>query len=477
MGASRQRALAMIILVVMPLCVASITGLGFWRLSAAMSNLGDEYDEIRGLEDIDEDVTSARLVMESGSPAMRETARGMLEKASAALVSYLAEQSEQESDPTHQAIEAAEATKLIALLHSIVEADPSTMQAQVSRVGEVRAGLDRLKRAADTNVRASQAMAQTARRSTLVWVITSSILCSGLCIALISWANHDVNKRLRSVYLRLARQSGTPAPPASRELVGIVSQIEGLGSGLADRIEESGRELLRRERLAAIGVLAADIAHEINNPMNAVLGLTELGLQTIQRAPVDEHARADIEESLRIVCREAGRCKVIVERFLAMARTDRRPGIFDATSLVRETIQVAQAARPDRASCFVQTAEQLSIPAFAKASDVRQILLTLLINAADAIEGDGRVEVDATRTDSEIWIRVRDDGCGFSDDVRQQLFTPFQSLSEHGKGLGLGLSIAHTLAASMGAALRAFSDGPGKGSTFIIAIPAREFQP
>lgn len=156
---------------------------------------------------------------------------------------------------------------------------------------------------------------------------------------------------------------------------------------------------------------------------------------------------------------------------MSMVRSDRKSSWFDATRLVRETIQVAQAARPDKAGCFVATGGVASVRAFGPADDVRQILLTLLINAADAIGATGRIEVDATQAEQEVWLRVRDNGRGFTESMRQSFFTPFKSFSENGAGAGLGLSIAQALAEGMGATLRPFSDGPGRGSMFVLAVP------
>ncbi len=477
MGVSRQQVVAMVLLIVLPLCVATIAALGLWKLDFAMQNVAEEYDELRELERIDEDLSNARLALESDDPKLHAAARTLIEHAEAELVTYLATQYEGVAEQDHQAVESAEASKLTKILRELLDVPLKDLPAQAQRVTDVRAGLDRLDHAADSGVRSAQVAAYHARRATLLWIVGSSVACAVLCIGLLAWSTRSVNLRLRELHQRLSAQTpGATAKPA-RELGGVVTQIEEMNSRMIEKIEESGRELLRRERLAAIGLLAADVAHEINNPMNAMLGLTELGLQTTERGPIDEPARAELSESLRVVRREALRCKAIVGRFMAMVRTDRKPSWIDTSRLVTETIQVAQAARPDRAACYVNASEGLNVLAFAPSNDVRQILLTLLINAADAVAPDGRIEVDATRTEQEIWIRVRDNGRGFTEAMRQTFFTPFKSHSEDGRGLGLGLSIAQALAEAMGATLRAFSDGPGCGSTFVLAIPYREERP
>ena len=143
-------------------------------------------------------------------------------------------------------------------------------------------------------------------------------------------------------------------------------------------------ELLRRERVAGIGLLAADVAHEINNPMNAILGLSELSLQATGRGPLSDAARNELHESLTVIRREAVRCKEIVERLMAMVRVRGESQWFDATRLLVETVEVAMASRPDKARCFHVLRSGQPVQVFAPSHEVRQIILTLLINAADA---------------------------------------------------------------------------------------------
>jgi C4-dicarboxylate-specific signal transduction histidine kinase len=159
---------------------------------------------------------------------------------------------------------------------------------------------------------------------------------------------------------------------------------------------------------------------------------------------------------------------------MAMVRGNSKPQHFDATRLLVETVDVARAARPDKANCIHAIGTERSLQIYAPPQEVRQIILTLLINAADAITNDGRIEVDATRADGEVWLRVRDNGRGFTPQMQEGFFTPFQTSRAETGGTGLGLSIANTLSLDIGAELRSFSDGPNKGSLFLLAIPVDE---
>lgn len=488
MTIERRQLIAMVLMVVLPLCVAGLSTLGLLQLGRILDNVSEEYAEARMLEPINRDLRIALLALDADAAVPPSAVRPALENAEAGLVEYLATQYDDVGSIQHQAVESGQASELLRQLRTVLGDEEAwrTSTGLSEEIQEVRSGLAALEAEADNAVQGSHELARNSRDSTLSLVFGATLLSTASCIALVIWSTRRVNLRLRELHLRLAtRLPGTTAGTAG-SVDGVVTQIEELNSRMLERIEESGRELLRRERLAGIGLLAADVAHEINNPMNAMLGLSELGLQSIERGPVDEVTRSELAESLRVIRREAFRCKGIVERLMAMVRSDRTSSWFDATRLVEETVQVARAARPDKAGCFATSGARVSTRAFGPAEDVRQILLTLLINAADAVGADGRIEVDATQTEREVWLRVRDNGRGFSEAVRQTFFTPFQSYSRsqgqeghggdkgEGKGAGLGLSIAHALAEGMGAALRPFSDGPGRGSMFILAIPVPE---
>lgn len=479
MSVSKRQMIAMVLLVALPLCVTALTAIGLWQLDLVLQDVAEEYAEVRVLQPIDRDLSEAVLALNSADPKLQATARGYLEDAEAALVRYLATQYKSVETAEHQAFESGHASTLLGQLQELLttEGQIGPRPEQIARVAGLHKGLDALHQAADSGVQHAHHIALRARQMTLWRVIGGSLASTVICAALLIWSTRTVNQRLRDLHQRLASHSLGAAVKPARGLGGVVSQIEALNVRMLERIEESGRELLRRERLVGIGLLAADVAHEINNPMNAMLGLSELGLKTVEKGPIDEITRVELQESLQIVRREALRCKSIVERLMAMVRSDRKASWFDATRLVQETVQVAQAARPDRASCFVITGGEVNVCAYGPANDVRQILLTLLINAADAVAPDGRIEADATKTEKEVWLRIRDNGRGFTESMRQTFFTPFQSYSEDGKGTGLGLSIAQALAEGMGASLRPYSDGPGRGSMFILAIPTPENVP
>lgn len=476
MSLAGRQLIAMILLVTLPLSVGTLTAIGLWQLDRSLDSVSEEYAELRVVQGIDRDLSAAAIALASEDPKLRASAREFLKSAESALVQYLATQYDDVASAEHQAIESSSASSILSRLQDILASDLGGADGPrpVEQVAELRRNLDALQRTADAGVQSAHQAADRSRRSTLWRVIGASLISTLACIGLVAWTMRSVNRRLRDLHQRLTAHAPGEVPTPAKGLGEVVTQIEGINARMLRKIEESGRELLRRERMVGIGMLAAEVAHEINNPMNAILGLSELGLRSVGAGPLSGAGQAELKESLQVVRREALRCKAIIERLMAMVRTDRKPGWFDASRLVEETVQVAKAARPDRASCFHVTGSAVPIRVFASANDVRQVLLILLINAADAVASDGRIEIDAMETGKEVWFRVRDNGRGFTEEMRQTFFTPFSSHREDGTGTGLGLSIAQALTEGMGATLRPFSEGLGTGSLFILAIPVPE---
>jgi len=468
--------MTMVLLVVLPLSVTVITWLGLSRMNVELQQVAEEFAEARVLQPIESDLALAAVELQQAGAGFEAGALERLRAAETAMVGFLSEQYDSVAEESHQAEESVHASRALRELQRLIAEDwdrtPASERAQTVR--EIQVSVQRLYRDADSGVLSAPAAAQATRRRTMALVLVASLVSAVVCIVLSAWSTRSVSGRLRELRRTVAARADGTETPEPRGVDGVMSQIEELNERMLLKIEENNRELLRRERMAGIGLLAADVAHEINNPMNAMLGLSELSLQATGRGPIDEDARSELHESLTVIRREVLRCRGIVERLMAMVRGAGEPQWFDVARLLTETVSVARAARPDKARCFVVIGDERTIKLFAPAEDVRQIVLTLLINAADAVGDDGRIEVDCTRTDREVWIRVRDNGTGFSADTEATFGVPFATTRRDRGGTGLGLSIAHTITADIGAELRAFSEGPGAGSLFVLVFASPE---
>lgn len=476
MGIQVRLIITMALLVLLPLSISLISWTGLKEMDQELLEVAEEFEETKSLQAVYTSLAIAAYALEQESPAFEDDALLQLNRAEDALREYLAEQYRGVSSDDHQADESSRASILLREIGELIGQRWSeyTAQERLTHTVEIRDGLKALFADAEAGVLDAPVAARSARQRTIGFVLVACISSALICIAFSVWSTRGVFRRLRELRDAMASDSSSKPGSAPRDVPGMVTQIEELNRRMIERMEEKNRELLRRERMAGVGLLAADVAHEINNPLNAMLGLTELSLRTTGTDQIDENARKELHESLTVIRREVLRCSGIVKRLMAMVRGSSTPQRTDATRILMDSVSIAKAARPDRDHCFVSTGNSKPVHVMVPPDDLRQILLTLLINAADAVDNDGRIEYDTVETDREVWLRIRDNGRGFSASTQANFNVPFSTTRHAEGGTGLGLSIAHTIATDIGVEIRAESKGPGCGSTFVIAIPAQE---
>ena len=242
-----------------------------------------------------------------------------------------------------------------------------------------------------------------------------------------------------------------------------------------ERLGEAQQRLVRSERLASVGRLAAGLAHEVGNPLSALIGFQDL----LIAGDLDDDERLDFLARMR---RETERIHRILRDLLDFARPSAKssdteqeePG--DVRLAVSETLALVA---PQRSWKEIRVTQQLDpdLPAVTlPRPKLMQVLLNLLMNAADAVGDGGRVHVGAVRTPSGVRISVEDDGPGLPEEVRQHLFEPFVTTKEVGKGTGLGLAVCRGLVESAGGTV--VLDGSyGPGARFLIDLPAASAHP
>ncbi len=246
-----------------------------------------------------------------------------------------------------------------------------------------------------------------------------------------------------------------------------------------EKLRRAQDDLVRSEKLASMGRLVAGIAHEINNPVNAVintLGPLEEALQTLVAAPNSEaaaRAATDAGEMLRVVQRGAARSKAIVQALHNYSRGDeQRPrelslarSVDDTLDLLRHhlrNVRVEKQIDPD-----------LRITGFP--GQIDQVFMNLITNAAQAVgerEPGGTIRVAVAARADDVEITVSDDGPGIAAEVIPRIFDPFFTTKDVGEGSGLGLSIVHGIVDRHGGRIEVQSR-VGEGTTFRITLPAR----
>lgn len=249
----------------------------------------------------------------------------------------------------------------------------------------------------------------------------------------------------------------------------------------AARVIESSQAYERvkeRDRLAALGEMAAGLAHEIRNPLGAIKGAAQL-LMTSEGVPAA--ASAENTEFLQIIVEEANRLNNVVTRFLDYARAERpgREGAdkVDLNSVVRKTVQLLQKDLPAKIELRVRTDDQLPMVA-GDPESLLQVFLNLGQNAIQAMPDGGVLEVLTTRRRRSrlgygqfCEVRFRDTGIGIPRDRLKKLFIPFYTTKQ--KGTGLGLAISHRIINQHAGTIEVRST-IGQGSTFSVFLPAAE---
>jgi signal transduction histidine kinase len=239
-------------------------------------------------------------------------------------------------------------------------------------------------------------------------------------------------------------------------------------NSMARAVEERERGLVRSERLAAVGKMAAMITHEVRNPLSSIGLNTELLEEELGKADGATEARALCTS----IHREVDRLTAITEEYLSFARLPKPKIAHEPVNAMVDAL--ATFVREDLATKHVELTVELGDgdpKAMIDAAQLRQCLLNLVRNAADAVaaKGRGRVTLRTRRTGERIVIEVEDDGIGIPADVLPKLFDPFFSTKEGGSGLGLALT--QQIVKDHGGDLEVTST-VGKGTTFRMSVPA-----
>ena len=233
-------------------------------------------------------------------------------------------------------------------------------------------------------------------------------------------------------------------------------------------------QLLQAEKMSSIGVLAAGVAHEINNPLNSMALYAEALLRRLRDEPeLQGDQRLEVFRGyLDVIVREAHRCKGIIESLLSFSRrSDGSMGLLDLNPLIREVLElVRHRARYE----LIEIQEDLAPclpPVHGDSAGLRQVILNLSMNALQSIEGKGQIAISTRDDEGMVTLRVKDSGCGIPKELLEQIWSPFFTTKPVGQGLGLGLSVTYNIIRKHGGEILVESES-GRGSTFTVRLPA-----
>lgn len=250
--------------------------------------------------------------------------------------------------------------------------------------------------------------------------------------------------------------------------------LEAAQDARMDELEEGRirQQLFESEKLAATGRLTASIAHEINNPLEAIKNALYL---LVAGSQMDDPQR----EFLELAQRETERVSRIIRQMLGVARPSMRMAPTDVNKVVQEVIALVEPQLRRRHITPRMELDENLPPIMASADQLKQVFLNLFLNARDAMPSGGELLVQtriAQRQDSVVLaekhlvVRIRDDGEGIPEEIRRRVFEPFFSTKGERRGTGLGLWVCQEIVRSHGGQIQVNSK-VGKGTTFLVGLP------
>jgi len=266
----------------------------------------------------------------------------------------------------------------------------------------------------------------------------------------------------------------------TEELARAQQELTGWARTLEERVERKTSELRRAqahlvasEKMAALGKLAATVAHEVNNPLSGILTYARLTQKALETDGRDPAKKTEMLDQLRIIERESRRCGDIMRNLLTFARQappQRAPQHLN--TLVERTLALVQ-HRMELQGIELEKHLAADLPPLAcDAGQIQQVLLALLVNAAEAMPRGGRLRVE-TRLDPAghgVEARVEDTGPGIPPEMLPRIFEPFFTTKEDEQRTGLGLAVAESIVEQHGGALTVRS-APGAGAEFTVHLP------
>ena len=278
---------------------------------------------------------------------------------------------------------------------------------------------------------------------------------------------------LDNLEIPLFRGSGTPGQfsislSPMRDEQGEINSVVVVMTDITDAASLQAK-LMHTEKMAALGQLVSGVAHEVNNPLAAIVGFTDLLLE-------NPAVPDDAKEELQVILQEAQRTRVIVQNLLSFARqmpAQREPAQIN--SILRQTLKLRAY---DLENHGVELTEKYAVELPMVIGDphqLQQVFLNILNNAYDAVQEirrTGKIEVQTLHRADKIEIMFRDNGPGISQIDR--IFDPFFTTKEVGKGTGLGLSICYGIIQAHRGEIIAKNNPDGDGSTFIVRLPIAE---
>ena len=295
---------------------------------------------------------------------------------------------------------------------------------------------------------------------------TAPLLLDVLLLNFVGWATGflvEGERRQRRAYQELFSQYRDTLETLNRRSETLARMHEELEHRMAEkgRLEE---EVRQADRLAALGRMAAGLAHEIRNPA----GIIKTTAQLLKK----EFPNPELEEYIRVIVVEADRLNRVLNDFLDFARPKKpERTLLDINELLDESVAIMERYLSERKVEVVKEYSQGPLLVFADANQFKQVFFNLMMNSAEAMPEGGQIFLRSSLEGDRVRLELRDTGQGIAPADRERIFEPFFTTKEG--GTGLGLAVVHRIIDLHAGTITVQSE-PGLGTTFTIKLPAKQ---
>lgn len=482
MSIARRLTFSTVLTVISLGLIAAVSVWGLTGLSRDLDVTLREYQRLREIYEVGLYVARAKAQFESfGDPGQVIIE---LERAATKLTIFLGEE-EAKDDVMVAAI-----MELRTVVKDPVR--PENEAKVAARFNQLLGQVAQMATAAGDVIKQTQLSATQKRQTSirLVIIIAGLIIAGAFLVSVWQYASvMGPLRRLRTGVKRIAAGNFSDRLEATRggefadvaaDFNNMAAQLDELYRNLEQKVREKSRELVRSERLASVGFLAAGVAHEINNPLSIVSGYAELSLRKLEQNK--DNAKEEASRALQIICDETFRCKRIIEKLLSLARGGDE-AVTDV-SIPHVAIDVAEMVQGlpryrNRTLEWQSPGAADGLTVRGNETELKQVLLNLTVNALEAAPPkSGRVVIEAHREGRNVVLSVSDNGKGMSAQTLARVFEPFYTEKrgvaggDEEPGTGLGLAISHAIVTEHGGRITAESKGLGQGSRFTVTLPA-----
>ncbi len=234
-----------------------------------------------------------------------------------------------------------------------------------------------------------------------------------------------------------------------------------------EQLRQLNEQLIRTEKLAAMGTLSAGVAHEVNNPLASISSL-------IQMMQAKQNVDDDTREKLKLISAQITRITQVTKDMMDFARV--RPAaksLVNVNEIIDSSLRLASFDKSFQRLNLKKVLESNLPEIFADSDQLQQVFLNLFLNARDAMPDGGELFVETSLKANEIQIKIADSGFGISENNLKKIFDPFFTTKQTGKGTGLGLAVCYGIITAHNGRIEV-SPNNGKGTLFTIQLPLNE---